>query len=49
MLKESLEQLPGEFREIIVLRDLEEFSYKQIACHAWRALESGSSRFCAIG
>jgi len=31
MLKESLEQLPGKFREIIVLRDLEEFSYKQIA------------------
>ncbi len=31
MLKESLEQLPADFREIIVLRDLEEFSYKQIA------------------
>src|ERR1700757_4590688 len=31
MLKESLEQLPGKFREIIVSRDLEEFSYKQIA------------------
>jgi len=31
MLKQSLEQLPAEFREIIVLRDLEEFSYKQIA------------------
>jgi RNA polymerase sigma-70 factor (ECF subfamily) len=31
MLKQSLEQLPDEFREIIVLRDLEELSYKQIA------------------
>src|SRR5262245_15031188 len=31
LLKESLEKLPQEFREIIVLRDLEEFSYKQIA------------------
>src|SRR5438094_1111886 len=31
MLKQSLEQLPAEFREVIVLRDLEEFSYKQIA------------------
>jgi RNA polymerase sigma-70 factor (ECF subfamily) len=31
VLKESLEQLPAEFREIIVLRDLEELSYKQIS------------------
>jgi RNA polymerase sigma factor (sigma-70 family) len=31
MLKESLEELPDEFREVIVLRDLEELSYKQIA------------------
>jgi len=31
MLKESLQQLPAEFREVIVLRDLEELSYKQIA------------------
>jgi RNA polymerase sigma-70 factor, ECF subfamily len=31
MLKQSLEQLPAEFREVIVLRDLEELSYKQIA------------------
>jgi len=31
MLKDSLEQLPDEFREVIVLRDLEELSYKQIA------------------
>jgi RNA polymerase sigma-70 factor (ECF subfamily) len=26
-----LDELPDEFREIIVLRDLEEMSYKQIA------------------
>lgn len=31
ILKQSLEQLPDEFREIIILRDLEELSYKQIA------------------
>lgn len=31
MLKQSLEQLPDEFREVVVLRDLEELSYKQIA------------------
>jgi RNA polymerase sigma-70 factor, ECF subfamily len=31
MLKASLEELPEEFREVIVLRDLEEMSYKQIA------------------
>jgi RNA polymerase sigma factor (sigma-70 family) len=31
MLKQSLEELPAEFREVIVLRDLEELSYKQIA------------------
>lgn len=31
MLKDSLEQLPDEFREVIVLRDLEELTYKQIA------------------
>lgn len=31
MLRESLEELPEEFREVIVLRDLEEMSYKQIA------------------
>ena len=31
MLKVSLEELPDEFREVIVLRDLEDLSYKQIA------------------
>ena len=31
MVRESLEELPDEFREVIVLRDLEEMSYKQIA------------------
>jgi RNA polymerase sigma-70 factor (ECF subfamily) len=31
LLRESLEQLPDEFREVIVLRDLEEMSYKEIA------------------
>jgi RNA polymerase sigma-70 factor (ECF subfamily) len=31
MLKEALEELPAEFREVVVLRDLEGFSYKEIA------------------
>jgi RNA polymerase sigma-70 factor, ECF subfamily len=31
MVRESLEELPDEFREVVVLRDLEELSYKQIA------------------
>ena len=31
IVRESLEELPDEFREVIVLRDLEELSYKQIA------------------
>lgn len=31
MLKTALDQLPDEFREVIVLRELESFSYKEIA------------------
>ena len=31
MIRQSLEELPDEFREVIVLRDLEEMPYKQIA------------------
>jgi RNA polymerase sigma factor (sigma-70 family) len=31
MLKQALEELPAEFREVVVLRDLEGFSYKEIA------------------
>lgn len=31
IVRESLEKLPDEFREVVVLRDLEELSYKQIA------------------
>jgi RNA polymerase sigma-70 factor (ECF subfamily) len=31
MIRKSLEELPDEFREVIVLRDLEEMPYKQIA------------------
>jgi len=31
MVREALEQLPVEFREVLVLRELEEFSYKEIA------------------
>lgn len=31
LLKLTIEQLPVEFREVIVLRELEELSYKQIA------------------
>ena len=31
MLKQALQELPVEFREVVVLRDLEELSYKQVA------------------
>jgi len=31
MLKQALEELPVEFRQVVVLRDLEELSYKQVA------------------
>lgn len=31
MLREALEELPVEFREIVILRELEELSYKEIA------------------
>jgi RNA polymerase sigma-70 factor, ECF subfamily len=31
MLTRALEELPAEFREVVVLRDLEGFSYKEIA------------------
>ena len=31
LLKEALDELPLEFREVVVLRDLEGFSYKEIA------------------
>ena len=31
MVREALETLPLEFREVLVLRELEEFSYKEIA------------------
>ncbi|HXG94173.1 MAG TPA: sigma-70 family RNA polymerase sigma factor [Blastocatellia bacterium] len=31
MLKQALEELPAEFREVLVLRELEEMSYKEIA------------------
>jgi len=31
MVQQSLEQLPAEYREVLVLRELEGMSYKQIA------------------
>ena len=31
IIRKSLEELPDEFREVVVLRDLEEMSYKEIA------------------
>ena len=30
-VRQAIEQLPAEFREIIVLREMEDFSYKEIA------------------
>jgi len=34
MLRQALEELPVEFREVIVLRELEQMSYKEIAAVA---------------
>ena len=31
MVKEALEKLPAEFREVLVLREMEGLSYKEIA------------------
>ena len=31
LLREALQQLPAEFREVIILRELEDLSYKEIA------------------
>ncbi len=31
MVRQALQELPAEFREIIILRELEEMSYKEIA------------------
>jgi RNA polymerase sigma factor (sigma-70 family) len=31
LMNHALEQLPAEFREVIVLRELEDMSYKEIA------------------
>jgi RNA polymerase sigma factor (sigma-70 family) len=31
MLKKALEELPAEFREVMILREIEEIPYKEIA------------------
>jgi len=31
LLRQALEELPAEFREVVILRELEELSYKEIA------------------
>jgi RNA polymerase sigma factor (sigma-70 family) len=31
MIRDAMEQLPFEYREILILRELEELSYKEIA------------------
>ena len=31
LIKEAIEKLPVEFREVVILRELEELSYKEIA------------------
>src|SRR5260221_7339852 len=44
LLRQALEELPLEFREVLVLRELEEMSYKQIALVADLPLGTVMSR-----
>jgi RNA polymerase sigma factor (sigma-70 family) len=44
LINEALEQLPEEFREVIVLRELEDLSYKEIAAIAGIPLGTVMSR-----
>ena len=44
MLRQAVEELPVEFREVLVLRELEEMSYKQIAAVADLPLGTVMSR-----
>jgi RNA polymerase sigma-70 factor (ECF subfamily) len=44
MLRQAVEELPVEFREVLVLRELDEMSYKQIAVVADLPLGTVMSR-----
>jgi RNA polymerase sigma-70 factor (ECF subfamily) len=44
MLRQAVEELPIEFREVLVLRELDEMSYKQIAVVADLPLGTVMSR-----
>jgi RNA polymerase sigma-70 factor (ECF subfamily) len=44
MLQQAVEELPLEFREVVVLRELDEMSYKQIAVVADLPLGTVMSR-----
>jgi RNA polymerase sigma-70 factor (ECF subfamily) len=54
VVRRAIGELPVEFREIVVLREMEGFSYKEIAdlsmypsarsCRAWRAHESSCKK-----
>jgi RNA polymerase sigma factor (sigma-70 family) len=44
MLRQAVEELPVEFREVLVLRELNEMSYKQIAVVADLPLGTVMSR-----
>lgn len=44
LLKEALEELPLEFREVLVMRELEELSYREIAAAAEIPLGTVMSR-----
>ncbi len=44
MLRQAVEELPIEFREVLVLRELNEMSYKQIAAVADLPLGTVMSR-----
>ena len=46
LVNEAIEKLPIEFREVVILRELEELSYKEIAVDHWEFRSALSCRGC---
>jgi len=49
VLSDALEALPAQYREVLILRELEELSYKEIVSRGSPARQSsicGSTRTC---